>query len=68
MPERDQTTLRILDTGLRPAAENMAFNRALLECHQDGASPHTLRFLQFQPCALVGFHQNVDQEINTEYC
>lgn len=68
MPERGPATLRILDTGLRPAAENMAFNRALLECHQDGVSPHTLRFLQFQPCALVGFHQDVDQEINTEYC
>ncbi|MFO7954845.1 biotin/lipoate A/B protein ligase family protein [Thioalkalivibrio sp.] len=68
MPERDQGLLRILDTGLRPAAENMAFNRSLLECHQVGVSPHTLRFLQFEPCALVGFHQNVDQEINTEYC
>lgn len=68
MPERDQNTLRILDTGLRRAAENMAFNRALLECHQEGTSPHTLRFLQFEPCALVGFHQNVDQEICTEYC
>ncbi|OOC09692.1 MULTISPECIES: lipoate--protein ligase family protein [Thioalkalivibrio] len=68
MPERDQKTLRILDTGLRPAAENMAFNRALLECHQEGHSPHTLRFLQFEPCALVGFHQNVDQEIHADYC
>ncbi|WP_038029429.1 MULTISPECIES: biotin/lipoate A/B protein ligase family protein [unclassified Thioalkalivibrio] len=68
MSERDQKTLRVLDTGLRAAAENMAFNRALLECHQEGVSPHTLRFLQFEPCALVGFHQNVDQEINTEYC
>ncbi|WP_018873431.1 biotin/lipoate A/B protein ligase family protein [Thioalkalivibrio sp. ALJ16] len=68
MSERDANILRILDTGLRRAAENMAFNRALLECHQAGVSPHTLRFLQFEPCALVGFHQNVDQEINTEYC
>lgn len=68
MPERNQNQLRILDTGLRRAAENMAFNRSLLECHQDGVSPHTLRFLQFEPCALVGFHQNIDQEISTDYC
>ncbi len=68
MSERDPTTLRVLDTGLRRASENMAFNRALLECHQDGVSPHTLRFLQFEPCALVGFHQNVAQEIHSQYC
>lgn len=61
-------TWRILDTGVRRAAENFAINRALLESHQQGASPHTLRFLQFKPSALIGFHQNVDQELRTNYC
>jgi lipoate---protein ligase len=65
---RDDKTLRVLDTGLRRAAENMALNRALLESHQAGTSPHTLRFLRFTPSALIGFHQNVEQELRTDYC
>ncbi|OOG22482.1 lipoate--protein ligase [Thioalkalivibrio denitrificans] len=65
---RDAKTLRVLDTGLRRAAENMALNRALLESHQAGTSPHTLRFLRFTPSALLGFHQDVEQELRTDYC
>lgn len=65
---RDPKTLRVIDTGLRRAAENLALNRALLESHQQGTSPHTLRFLRFTPCALVGFHQSVSQELRTDYC
>ncbi|MGD8498970.1 MAG: lipoate--protein ligase family protein, partial [Chromatiales bacterium] len=53
------TTWRLLDTGLRGAAENIAYNKALLESHQAGESPNTLRFLRFTPSALVGFHQDV---------
>ena len=65
---RDQKTLRVIDTGLRRAAENLALNRALLESHQEGASPHTLRFLRFHPSALVGFHQSIGQELRSDYC
>jgi lipoate-protein ligase A len=65
---REPGTLRVIDTGLRRAAENLALNRALLEAHQEGASPHTLRFLRFTPCALVGFHQSVEQELRSDYC
>jgi lipoate---protein ligase len=65
---RDPNTLRVIDTGLRRAAENLALNRALLESHQEGTSPHTLRFLRFYPSALVGFHQSVGQELRTDYC
>lgn len=65
---RSADTMRLLDTGRRPAAENMAFNRALLESHQAGISPHTLRFLQFEPCALLGFHQSAEQELRLDYC
>jgi lipoate---protein ligase len=65
---RDPKTLRVLDTGVRRAAENLALNRALLEAHQEGASPHTLRFLRFTPSALLGFHQSVEQELRTDYC
>lgn len=65
---RDPGTLRVMDTGLRRAAENIALNRALLEAHQRGQSPHTLRFLRFKPSALVGFHQSIEQELRTDYC
>lgn len=62
------STWRLLDTGLRPAAENMAMNRAILEAHQAGEAPPTLRFLRFSPCALVGFHQSVAQELDVAFC
>ena len=61
-------TWRILDTGLRPAAENIALNRALLEARRKGESPDTLRFLRFMPSALLGFHQSAEQELNLDYC
>lgn len=59
---------RLIDTGLRPAAENIALNRALLEARKKGESPNTLRFLQFTPSALLGFHQSAEQELNLDYC
>ena len=61
-------TWRVIDTGLRPAAENIALNRAILEARQAGEIPSTLRFLQFQPSALLGFHQSAEQELNLDYC
>lgn len=63
------TTFRLLDTGPLTAAANMALDQIILEevaCH---ASPPTMRFLQFSPAAaLVGYHQDVDQELRKEYC
>jgi len=61
-------TWRVLDTGLRPAAENIALNRALLEARQADESPSTLRFLRFTPSALIGFHQSAEQELDLDYC
>lgn len=61
-------TWRVLDTGIRPAAENIALNRALLEARQQNIAPNTLRFLGFQPCALLGFHQSAEQELNLQQC
>ena len=40
---------RVIDTGLRPAAQNIALNRALLEARQAEEIPSTLRFLRFTP-------------------
>lgn len=61
-------TWRIIDTGLRNAAENIALNRALLEARQMEEAPSTLRFLRFTPAALIGFHQSPEQELNLDYC
>jgi len=60
---------RLLDTGHRSAAENMALDDVILECRAKGLIPDTLRFLQFDPPAvLVGYHQAVEQEVRTDFC
>ncbi len=59
---------RVIDTGLRPAAQNIALNRALLEARQAEEIPSTLRFLRFTPSALLGYHQSAEQELDLDYC
>jgi len=59
---------QVIDTGLRPAAENIAFNRALLEARCADEIPDTLRFLRFEPSALLGYHQSAAQELALDYC
>lgn len=59
---------RVVDTGLRPAAQNIALDRALLEARRADEIPSTLRFLRFPRCALVGCHQSVEQELDVDYC
>lgn len=59
---------RVIDTGLRPAAQNIALNRALLEARRSGEIPSTLRFLRFAPCVLLGCDQSAEQELNLDYC
>ncbi len=59
---------RVIDTGLRTAAQNIALNRALLEARRAEEIPSTLRFLRFAPSALLGYHQSAGQEFNLDYC
>ncbi|MDP2662668.1 MAG: biotin/lipoate A/B protein ligase family protein, partial [Dehalococcoidia bacterium] len=60
---------RLLDTGVRCAAENIALDEALLEARGRKLVPDTLRFLQFSPPAvLVGYHQSVAQEVRADFC
>ncbi len=60
--------MRIIDTGLKNAAWNMAADQALLEIQNEHPQP-TLRFLSFKPeCVLVGYFQTVKQEIRENYC
>lgn len=61
-------TWRIIDTGLRPAAQNIALNRALLEARRAEEIPGTLRFLRYTPCALIGSAQSPAQELNLDAC
>jgi len=59
---------RVIDTGLRPPAQNIALNRALLEARAAEEIPSTLRFLRFTASALLGYHQSAEQELNLDYC
>jgi lipoate-protein ligase A len=60
---------RLLDTGERTAADNMALERVILTARSRDLIPNTLHFLQFSPhCALVGYHQAVELEVKEEYC
>jgi lipoate-protein ligase A len=59
---------RIIDTGVRGGARNIAFDAALIDLHNDGHIPDTIRFLQFEPTALVGRHQDLSREIRLDYC
>ncbi|MBX9905180.1 MAG: lipoate--protein ligase family protein [Burkholderiales bacterium] len=59
---------RVIDTGLRDARRQIAFDQALIEARQSGRIPDTIRFLRFPPSALVGRHQAVSHEIRLEHC
>ena len=60
-------SLKVVDTGLKSAAWNIAMDQALLEyAHKYGPF---LRFLSFSPeCTLVGYFQSVSQEVRVDYC
>jgi len=59
---------RVIDTGLRPAAQNIALSRALLEARRAEEIPSTLRFMRFTPAALLGARQSAEQEFDLDYC
>ncbi|MCB1505144.1 MAG: lipoate--protein ligase family protein [Hyphomicrobiaceae bacterium] len=59
---------RVIDTGLREGRANIAFDAALVELHGEGAIPDTMRFLRFQPTALVGRHQAISRELKLDRC
>ena len=59
---------RVIDTGIREGARNIAFDAALIELRNEGRIPDTIRFLQFVPTALVGRHQDLSRELRLDYC
>jgi lipoate-protein ligase A len=60
-------TWRYIDSRMT-VAENMAIDRVLLTSRSKGWAPDTLLFLAFTPCALVGYHQSVELEVDEDYC
>ncbi|MEM2906783.1 MAG: lipoate protein ligase C-terminal domain-containing protein, partial [Candidatus Odinarchaeota archaeon] len=62
-------TWRVVDTGLLTGAENITYDRVILDARAEGLVPNTFRFLRFNPpVALVGYHQSIEQEIRISYC
>jgi lipoate-protein ligase A len=61
-------TWRLIDTGLRRAAQNIALDRALLESRAAEEIPSTLRFCRYAPSALLGHRQSAAQEFDIDYC
>jgi lipoate-protein ligase A len=59
---------RVIDTGLRDGRKNIAFDEALIEAHQRGIVPDTIRFMHFPPTVLIGRHQALSNEIRLDYC
>jgi len=59
---------RVVHTGLRPAAQNIALDRALLEARQADEIPSTLRFLRYPTTALLGCGQSAEQQFDLQYC
>lgn len=60
--------VRVIDTGIRGARANVAFDQALIEAHKAGRIPDSIRFLRFRPSALVGLHQILSHEVRLEHC
>lgn len=59
---------RVVDAGRREGRFNIALDAAMIELHQAGRIPDTLRFIHFPPTALVGRHQVLGRELDLDYC
>jgi lipoate-protein ligase A len=59
---------RVIDTGVRDGRLNIAFDQALIDLRQMDVIGDTIRFLQFQPSALIGRHQSLSREVHLHYC
>ena len=63
------TDWRLLLTGYRSAAENMALDEAVLHDVVTGDSPPTIRFYGWDPSAVsIGYFQGIEQEVDLEVC
>lgn len=60
--------LRVIDSGLRTARENLSLTEALCRGRREGATPDTLRFQHFPRSAIIGRHQLLEREVNLGWC
>ena len=58
----------VIDTGLRTGRENIAHDQAMIDAHVDGVIGDTFKFIHFKPCALIGRHQDLSQELKLNEC
>jgi lipoate---protein ligase len=61
-------SFRVVDSGVRDGRFHIALDQAMIEAHQAGLIPDTVRFIRFPPTALVGRHQQLSAEIDLDYC
>ena len=60
---------RLLKTGFRDAAENMAIDEAVLEQIADAKSQPALRFYGWSPPAIsIGYFQSLEEEVDLAAC
>lgn len=62
------SVFRLIDTGFRGGRANIAFDQAMVDARAAGEIPDSIRFIGFEPTALVGRHQAVSQEVKLDYC
>lgn len=61
-------SIRILDTGLKPARWNVAMTAALTERHAEGAIGDCIRFHRYASCVLVGRSEDVVRASDVSHC
>jgi lipoate---protein ligase len=60
--------LRVIDTDIGDGRMHIALGQALIDQHREGRQPDTLRFMRFNPAAIIGRHQILSDEVNLDYC
>ena len=60
--------INVFDTGLRTGRENIAHDQAMIDAHVAGKIGDSFKFIHFKPCALVGRHQDLSQELKLDEC
>ncbi|MEE9273199.1 MAG: lipoate--protein ligase family protein [Robiginitomaculum sp.] len=63
-----RSPISVIDTGLRTGRENISHDQAMIDAHVDGLIGDSFKFIHFKPCALVGRHQDLSQELKLEAC
>ena len=62
------TTWRYIKNDNVTASAGLAADEVLANCSGAGTSLPTLRLYTYQPCALVGRFQTIENELNLNYC